>query len=149
MCPSSSKRRKAHLKLRCAPGQHVTLTDIRGLDSLAQETADAFTTLLTDPQSRARRLAFVLPARQLLRGQLMRILGGRESGYFTDTAAAEAWLLDDAQLIGVHTESGQSGGEREYRPGASDEEHGQPSPQRNFADRYEPRRHAVLKTIPG
>jgi hypothetical protein len=86
-------RRKAHLELRCPPGRHVTLTDIRALDSLPQETADAFTALLVHPQSRARRLAFVLPSRLLLRGQLLRILAGRESACFSEPAAAQAWLL--------------------------------------------------------
>ena len=92
-------RKKAHARLICAPGQHVTLTDIRGLEGLSQETADAFAALLADPQSRVRRLAFVVPSRLLLRGQLLRVLAGRESRSFTDPAAAEAWLFEENEVL--------------------------------------------------
>ena len=81
----------AHQALRCAPGDHVTLTDLRGLTMVPHDTIEAFAALLTHPQSRARRIAFVV-APTLVRSQLLRALDGRESGFFTDPVAAEAWL---------------------------------------------------------
>jgi hypothetical protein len=89
-------RRKAHTKLTCAPGQHVTLTDLRALEYLPQETADAFADLLTAPESRARRLAFVVSPGSLVRRQLCRVLAGREGHCFSDPAEAEAWLVGEA-----------------------------------------------------
>jgi hypothetical protein len=85
-------RRKAHAKLACAPGRHVTLTDLRAMNILPQETVGAFGALLTDPQSRARRLAFVVGP-TLVRSQLVRALAGRDSRCFADPVEAEAWLL--------------------------------------------------------
>jgi hypothetical protein len=85
-------RRKAHAELACAPGQHVTLTDLRAMKILPQDTVGAFGALLTDPQSRARRLAFVT-APTLVRSQLTRALAGRDGRCFTDSAEAEAWLM--------------------------------------------------------
>lgn len=90
-------RRKVHLGLRCAHGQHVTLTDIRAMHILPQATVDAFAVLLTDPQSLSRRLAFVASP-SLVRSQTVRALAGRESRFFTDVAAAEAWLTEDMGL---------------------------------------------------
>ena len=92
-------RRRAHTTLTCAPGQHVTLTDITALDGLSQETADAFALLLVHKQSRARRLAFVVSSRILLRGQLWRVLAGREARCFTDRMSAEAWLVDEPEAL--------------------------------------------------
>ncbi len=89
-------RRKAHTRLSCAPGQHVTLTDLRRLDHLPQETTDAFAALLTAPESRARRLAFVVSPGSLVRRQLCRVLAGREGRCFSDPAEAEAWLVGEA-----------------------------------------------------
>lgn len=93
-------RREAHAKLTCAPGQHVTLTDLRTIRILPQETVEAWRGHLIDPQTRVRRLAFVVNP-TLVRTQLMRALAGRDSRYtrcFTDPAEAESWLLgeDDA-----------------------------------------------------
>jgi hypothetical protein len=89
-------RRKVHRKLTCAPGQHVTLTDLRALEHLPQETADAFAALLTAPESRARRLAFVVSPATLVRRQLCRVLAGRDGRCFSDPAEAEAWLIGAA-----------------------------------------------------
>lgn len=96
-------RREAHAKLTCAPGRHVTLTDLRAIKILPQETVDAWTAHLTDPQTRVRRLAFLVGP-TLVRTQLMRALAGRDSRHtrcFTDHAKAEAWLMeeDDAVLV--------------------------------------------------
>jgi hypothetical protein len=87
-------REKAHAMLGCAPGQHVTLTDVRAMNIVPHETVDAFASLLTDPQSRARRLAFIV-APTHVRSQLMRALAGRDSRCFADPAEAEAWLLEE------------------------------------------------------
>jgi len=97
------ERRKAHAKLTCAPGQHVTLTDLRAINILPQKTVSAWTAHLTDPQTRVRRLAFLVGP-TLVRSQLTRVLAGRDSRRarcFTDPAEAEAWLLeeDDAVLV--------------------------------------------------
>lgn len=96
-------RRKAHAKLTCAPGQHVTLTDLRAIKILPQETVGAWAAHLTDPQTRVRRLAFLVGP-TLVRSQLMRALAGRDSRRtrcFTDHAEAEAWLMedDDAAIV--------------------------------------------------
>src|SRR3954471_8456423 len=74
-------RRKVHLGLRCPHGQHVTLTDLRAMHILPQETVDAFAVLLTDPQSLSRRLAFVASP-SLVRSQTLRALAGRQSRFF-------------------------------------------------------------------
>jgi hypothetical protein len=87
-------RRAAHAKLTCAPGRHLTLADLRAVKIMPQETVSAFATLLTRPESRARRLAFVVSA-TLVRNQLTRILAGRDGRYFAHREEAEAWLLSD------------------------------------------------------
>jgi hypothetical protein len=91
------ERSKAHAKLTCPPGQHVTLSDLRAIKILPQETVIAWTAHLTDPQTRVRRLAFLVGP-TLVRNQLTRALAGRDSRRtrcFTDQAEAEAWLLED------------------------------------------------------
>jgi hypothetical protein len=108
-------RRRAHEALTCAPGRHVTLTDISALETLPQETADAFAALLMHPQSRARRLAFVVSPRLLQRGQLWRVLAGREARSFTDPVAAEAWLTEG---IAAHPVPRRTGGGIVPRPAA-------------------------------
>lgn len=92
-------RKEAHAMLGCARGQHVTLADLRAMKALPHETVDAFAELLTDPQSRARRLAFVV-APTLVRSQLMRALAGRDSRCFDEPAEAEAWLLEEDKAVG-------------------------------------------------
>lgn len=90
-------RRKAHAQLTCAPGQHVTLTDLRAVKILPQATVDAWSAHLADPLTRVRRLAFVV-APTLVHGQLLRALAGRDSRHtrcYTDYAAAQAWLLQN------------------------------------------------------
>jgi enoyl-CoA hydratase/carnithine racemase len=87
-------RLKARAMLGCATGRHVTLADLREMNILPHETVDAFGALLTDPQSRARRLAFVVASTHV-RSQLMRALVGRDSRCFADPAEAEAWLLEE------------------------------------------------------
>jgi hypothetical protein len=90
-------RRKAHARLACAPGQHVTLTDLRAINILSQEMVGAWCAHLTDPNTQVRRLAFVVGP-TLVAGQLMRALVGRDTSNtrrFADPAEAEAWLMED------------------------------------------------------
>ena len=90
-------RRKAHARLACAPGQHITLTDLRSVKILSQEMVDAWCAHLTDPETRVRRLAFLV-APTLVRSQLMRALADRDprnTRVFQDFAEAKQWLLED------------------------------------------------------
>ena len=90
------ERRQKHALLLCPPHQRVTLCDLRAMKIVPQQTVAAFGALLADPESRARRLAFVV-APTLVRGQLMRALAGRHSRCFIDPAEAEAWLFGDEE----------------------------------------------------
>ena len=87
-------RDEAHRRLHCAPNQHRTLNDLRGMKIQQQEVVAAFRALLADPAYRSRRLAFVAE-RTLARSQLMRALENRDARCFDDPVAAEAWLLAD------------------------------------------------------
>jgi len=84
-------RDEAHRALGCAPNQHLTLNDIRGLAAQPQTIVDAFEEILAAPDKRSRRLAFVV-APTLARSQVLRALCLREAKCFTDPALAEAWL---------------------------------------------------------
>ncbi|MEA3059101.1 MAG: hypothetical protein QOE50_513 [Sphingomonadales bacterium] len=89
-------RREAHAKLTCAPGQHVTLTDLRAVKILPRETVGAWAANLCDPLTRVRGLAFVV-APTLVLTQLTRALEGRDdhnTRCFADIGVAEAWLLE-------------------------------------------------------
>lgn len=85
-------RRNAHARLRCAPNQHLTLNDLRGMKIQLQEVVGAFGDMLAAPEYRSRRLAFVASP-TLARSQLMRALSGRDARCFEDIAKAEAWLF--------------------------------------------------------
>lgn len=85
-------RREAHARLRCAPNQHLTLNDVRGMKIQLQEVVTAFGDLLAAPEFRSRRLAFVAGP-TLARSQLMRALSSRDARCFEEIAGAEAWLL--------------------------------------------------------
>ena len=90
-------RRQAHAKLACAPGQHITLTDLRSVKIMSQEMVDAWCAHLTDPNTRVRRLAFLV-APTLVRSQLVRALAARDqrnTRVFQDSAEAKQWLLGD------------------------------------------------------
>jgi hypothetical protein len=90
------KRREALAQLTCAPGEHVTLTDMRAVKIMPQETVGAWTAHMTDVRTRVRRLAFVVPPTLVLR-QLTRALDGRDDldiRCFADITMAEAWLLE-------------------------------------------------------
>jgi hypothetical protein len=91
-------RRRAHAELRCAPNEHVTLNDLRGMKIQSQEGVAAFRLMLSDPAFRSRRLAFVA-SQTLARSQLMRALDGREARCFDSVDEAETWLFDEADEV--------------------------------------------------
>lgn len=85
-------REKAHEALGCAPNQHLTLNDVRGMKIQAQDIVDAFQEMLAAPEYRSRRLAFIVSP-TLAKLQLMRALDSRVARSFEDPVEAEAWLL--------------------------------------------------------
>jgi hypothetical protein len=87
-------RRVAHDALKCAPNAHLTLNDVRGMTGQPHSTVDAFQKLLDDPESRSRRLAFVVGP-TLARAQLFRALDGRNARCFSDPVVAAGWLLSE------------------------------------------------------
>jgi hypothetical protein len=88
------KRRLAHQALRCAPNDHVTLTDIREMSIQSHDVVDAFQALLAGSEYRSRRLAFVV-GYTLARAQAIRALETRSARWFENPVEAEAWLLAD------------------------------------------------------
>lgn len=91
-------RREAHAELRCAPNEHLTLNDLRGMKIQPQEIVAAFREVLADPRYRSRKLAFVTEP-TLARAQLLRALGSRGVHCFDSVEAAEAWLLaEEAEM---------------------------------------------------
>ena len=91
-------RTRAHAELSCAPNQHLTLNDLTGMKIQPQDAVAAFRLMLSDPDVRSRRLAFVA-GQTLARSQLMRALDGREARCFDNVEEAEAWLLDEAEEV--------------------------------------------------
>ena len=87
-----AERHKAHARLACGRNEHLTLADLRGLKILPSESVDMFRQILSAPEYRSRRLAFVV-APTLAQGQLLRALAGRHARFFEDTVMAEAWLI--------------------------------------------------------
>ena len=88
-------RRKAHEELGWPRNAHVTLNDVREMKIQAQEIVDEFQRILSDPQYRSRRLAFVAKA-TLARLQLERGLAGRPgTRCFEGPAEGEAWLFGE------------------------------------------------------
>jgi hypothetical protein len=78
-------------QLRCPPGRHLTLVDIRQMDIQSQEAVAHFEQLLSTPQVRSRKIGFVV-ARSLARLQIKRAASQRDAEYFENVADAEAWL---------------------------------------------------------
>ena len=75
-----------------APGTHLTLCDVREMTMQSQTIVDAFEEILTAPERRARRLAFVVGP-TLARSHLLRALISNNAKCFADPALAEAWLF--------------------------------------------------------
>lgn len=99
-----AERDAAHRKLKCAPNQHVTLTDVREMNIQPQDTVAAFRNLLSDKRHQSRKVAFVV-ASSLARMQLIRAAEGRIARLFATPEEAVAWLMsadEDAPLaVGV------------------------------------------------
>ena len=91
-------RREAHEALGCAPNQHLTLNDIRGMTAQPQTIVDAFEAMLAAPEARSRRLAFVATS-TVARSQAFRAVANRHARCFTDPAEAEAWLLAEDEDV--------------------------------------------------
>lgn len=89
-------RKKAHAELGLAPNAHITLNDLRGMKVQSQETVRAFQAILTAPEYRSRKLAFVVD-RNLAAMQLDRTLVARDAQIFTDTASAERYLFAEEE----------------------------------------------------
>jgi hypothetical protein len=85
-------RRTAHAELGLPPNRHLTLNDLRGMQVQKQAVIAAFHQGLAAPEEKARRLAIVVDA-AMARGQATRAINSADTCYFTDVAAAEAWLL--------------------------------------------------------
>lgn len=86
-------RAEAHRRLRCAPNQHATVADLRGMAIQSQQIVERFGGVLGDPVYRSRRLALVTPS-TLARMQVYRAAGNRDARFFTDPGEAEAWALE-------------------------------------------------------
>lgn len=87
-------RRKAHAELGLGPNQHLTLNDLRRMRVQRQEVIEAFRAGLAIPEEKARKLAIIVDA-AMAKGQASRAIAAADTRYFTDVAAAEAWLLAD------------------------------------------------------
>ena len=92
-------------QLRCPPGRHLTLVDIRQMDIQSQEAVAQFEQLLSTPQVRSRKIAFIV-ARSLARLQIKRAASHRDADYFEDEGAAEAWLIDETSPAFMKTAAG-------------------------------------------
>ena len=88
-------RHAAHARLRCAPNQHLTLIDVRDFRIQAQDVFERFRTMIAEPGTRARRLAFVA-GDAAIRLQVRRIAQRADMRCFADMASAEAWLAEPA-----------------------------------------------------
>lgn len=84
-------RRKAHAELGLPRNAHMTLNDLRGMNIQQQEVIQAFQKGLAAPAEKARKLAIVVDA-AMAKAQANRAIASDDTRYFTDLAAAEAWL---------------------------------------------------------
>lgn len=84
-------RDAAHIRLRCAPNQHVTLVDMRGMQIQPQPIVELFKSVLANPTYRSKLLAVVV-ATSLARMQIKRATEHRDVKFFTTTEEAEHWL---------------------------------------------------------
>ena len=90
-----AQRRQAFQRLRCAPNQHLSLTDVRDMAIQTQSVVSRWHQVLADPGYRSRKLAFVV-ASTLARMQLQRAIGSRDAQVFTDPGEAERWVLTES-----------------------------------------------------
>lgn len=90
----ASDRADAFKRLRCPPNAHVKLVDASKLDLQSQMIATMLQRMMSDPQTRSRRLAFVADS-ALLQLQIRRLVGERPHvRFFIDSSEAEHWLRE-------------------------------------------------------
>ena len=88
-------RAAAFRELRCGPNEHLSLSDLRGMNIQSQEIVTAFAAMLAQPTYQSKRLGLVIGS-SLARMQLSRALGTRAGGnaqVFQDYDEAEHWVL--------------------------------------------------------
>jgi hypothetical protein len=78
-------------RLGCAPHQHLTICDIRGMAIQSQDAVGHFSRLVGAEPVRSRKLAFVT-AKSLARLQARRLTDRPDVAFFETVDAAEAWL---------------------------------------------------------
>ena len=86
-------RHAAHERLCCARNRHDTLIAGRELRLQAQDVVTPFRAMLAEPQTRARRIAFVTGA-GAIRMQVRRIADRPDIRCFAGFADAETWLAE-------------------------------------------------------
>lgn len=90
----AAERAHAFKRLRCPPNAHVKLVDASKLDLQSQTIAAMLQRMMSDPQTRSRRLAIVADS-ALLQLQIRRLVGERPHvRFFTDSSDAEHWLRE-------------------------------------------------------
>lgn len=89
-------RKKAHAELGLPANAHMTLNDVREMKVQSQDTVRAFQAMLTAPEYRSRKLAFVVD-RNLAAMQLERTLIARDAQIFTDIPSAERYLFAEEE----------------------------------------------------
>jgi hypothetical protein len=72
---------------------HLTLADIRGMKIQSQDIVAAFSSFMSSPRVRSRKLAFVC-ASTLARLQAERLTDRKDVKFFESPHEAEAWLLE-------------------------------------------------------
>jgi sulfite reductase beta subunit-like hemoprotein len=88
-------RELAFARLRCAPNRHLTLCDVSAMKIQTQDVVNEFARLVADPRFVSRRMAFVTGS-SLARLQTRRVAERDTIAYFSDLAAAEAWLFGES-----------------------------------------------------
>ena len=83
-------------QLGLPPNAHLMLCDVRRMKIQAQDIVAAFGQIVGNPRYRSKRLAFVTGS-SLARLQAQRLPAREGVAYFSDPAAAEAWLFDGVQ----------------------------------------------------
>lgn len=89
--------RAAQQALRCGANQHFTLVDVSAMDIQSQDRIAEFQTLMSDPQYKGKRIAFVV-AHTLARLQAKRAAQGRNAEFFATEGDATAWLFQKPAL---------------------------------------------------
>ncbi|MEH3035197.1 MAG: hypothetical protein PGN23_01695 [Sphingomonas adhaesiva] len=88
-------RAAAFRELRCGPNEHLSLSDLRGMNIQSQDIVAAFSAMLAQPTYQSKRLGLVIGS-SLARMQLSRALGTRAGGnarVFEHYDDAEHWVL--------------------------------------------------------